>query len=40
LPSGGFFPGRSSVLGGIEEFPLLRETSRSSRATCSRNSAT
>jgi len=29
---GGFFPGRSSALGGIEEFPLLREISRSSRA--------
>ena len=32
LRSGGFFPGRSSVLGGIDEFPLLREISRSSSA--------
>jgi hypothetical protein len=32
LRSGGFFPGWSSALGGIDEFPLLRETSRSSRA--------
>jgi len=24
LGGGGFFPGRSSVLGGIDEFPLLR----------------
>jgi len=39
LRSGGFFPGRSSVLGGIEELPLLRETSRSSRATRSSSSA-
>lgn len=33
------FPGRSSVLGGIEEFPLLRETCRSSRAIFSACSA-
>ena len=37
--SGGFFPGWSSVLGGIEEFPLLREISRSSRAILSACSA-
>ena len=37
--SGGFFPGRSSVPGGIDEFPLLREISRSSRATRSASSA-
>jgi len=30
-----FRPGRSSDDGGIEEFPLLRDSSRSSRATCS-----
>jgi hypothetical protein len=36
---GGFFPGRSSVLGGIDEFPLLREISRSSRANRSASSA-
>jgi hypothetical protein len=32
LRCGGFFPGWSSVLGGIEEFPEFREISRSSRA--------
>jgi len=32
LRCGGFFPGRSSALGGIDEFPLLREISRSSRS--------
>jgi hypothetical protein len=37
--SGGFFPGRSSVLGGIEEFPLSPEISRSSRAIFSACSA-
>jgi hypothetical protein len=30
--AGGFFPGWSSADGGIEEFPLFRETSLSSRA--------
>jgi len=39
LRSGGFSPGSSSVLGGIEEFPELREISRSSRATRSASSA-
>ena len=34
---GGFRPGASSPDGGIEEFPLLREMIRSSRATCSRS---
>jgi hypothetical protein len=33
LPGGGCRPGRSSAGGGIEEFPLLREISRSSRST-------
>ena len=37
--AGGFFPGRSSALGGIDEFPLLREIRRSSRATRSSSSA-
>ena len=34
---GGLRPGASSPDGGIEELPLLRETIRSSRATCSRS---
>jgi len=29
----GFFPGWSSPLGAIEEFPEFRETSRSSRSS-------
>ena len=37
---GGFFPGRSSELGGIEEFPLFRDPDRSAAASCSRRSAT
>ncbi len=36
---GGFLPGRSSAEGGIEEFPELREISRSRRATFSSGSA-
>ena len=36
---GSFRPGRSSDDGGIEEFPLLRDTVRSSRAIRSRSSA-
>jgi hypothetical protein len=36
---GGFLPGWSSLLGGIEEFPLLRETARSSLASRSASSA-
>jgi len=39
LRSGGLFPGRSSVLGGIDEFPEFREISRSSRAIFSACSA-
>jgi hypothetical protein len=39
LRCGGFLPGWSSLLGGIEELPLLREISRSSRAICSACSA-
>ena len=39
LRCGGFFPGRSSDEGGIEEFPLLRDSARSSRLTCSRSAA-
>ena len=39
LRSGGFLPGRSSVLGGIDEFPELREINRSSRAIRSSRSA-
>ena len=35
----GFLPGWSSLLGGIEELPLLREISRSSRAICSASCA-
>ena len=37
---GGFRPGRSSELGGIEEFPLFRDPDRSAAASCSRRSAT
>ena len=37
--SGGCLPGWSSALGGIEELPLLREISRSSRAIFSACSA-
>ena len=37
---GGLRPGRSSVLGGIEEFPLFRDPARSAAASCSRRSAT
>ena len=37
--SGGLRPGRSSLLGGIDELPLFREISRSSRAIRSRSSA-
>jgi hypothetical protein len=36
---GGRRPGRSSADGGIEEFPLFRDTIRSSRANRSRSSA-
>jgi hypothetical protein len=36
---GVLLPGWSSLLGGIEELPLLREISRSSRAICSACSA-
>jgi hypothetical protein len=32
-------PGRSSLDGGIEEFPLFRETNRSNRRTRSSNTA-
>ena len=37
---GGFRPGRSSELGGIEEFPLFRDPDRSAAASCSRSPAT
>ena len=37
---GGFRPGRSSELGGIEEFLLFRDPDRSAAASCSRRSAT
>jgi hypothetical protein len=37
---GGFRPGRSSELGGIEEFPLFRDPDRSAAASRSRRSAT
>ena len=37
---GGFRPGRSSELGGIEEFPLFRDPARSAAASRSRRSAT
>ena len=37
---GGFRPGRSSELGGIEEFPLFRDPDRFAAASCSRRSAT
>ena len=37
---GGLRPGRSSELGGIEEFPLFRDLARSAAASCSRSSAT
>ena len=36
---GGLRPGASSPDGGIEEFPLLRDRARSSRAACARSSA-
>ena len=36
---GGLRPGRSSPEGGIDEFPLLRDSARSSRATWSRSPA-
>jgi hypothetical protein len=39
LGCGGFLPGWSSLLGGIEELPLSREISRSSRAISSACSA-
>jgi len=39
LRPGGFLPGWSSVLGGIDEFPEFREISRSSRAIFSACSA-
>ena len=37
---GGFRPGRSSELGGIEEFPLFRDPARAAASSCSRRSAT
>src|SRR5208283_938295 len=37
---GGFGPGRSSDDGGIEEFPLFRDSARCAAANCSRRSAT
>ena len=37
---GGFRPGRSSELGGIEEFPLFRDPARAAVSSCSRRSAT
>jgi hypothetical protein len=37
---GGFRPGWSSELGGIEEFPLFREPARSATSSCFRRSAT
>ena len=37
---GGFRPGPSSELGGIEEFPLFRDSARSASSSCSRRSAT
>src|SRR6266516_2298716 len=37
---GGFRPGRSSELGGIEEFPLFRDPARSAVSSCSRRPAT
>src|SRR6266496_3600437 len=37
---GGFRPGRSSELGGIEEFPLFRDPARSAVPSCSRRPAT
>ena len=37
---GGFRPGRSSELGGMEEFPLFRDPARSALSSCSRRSAT
>ena len=40
LAGGGVRPGRSSADGGIEEFPLFRDTSRSSRSTLAARSAT
>jgi hypothetical protein len=40
LLAGGFRLGRSSELGGIEEFPLFRDPARSAAASRSRRSAT
>ena len=37
---GGFRPGRSSELGGIEEFPLFRDPARAAVSSCSRRPAT
>src|SRR6266496_2940830 len=37
---GGFRPGRSSELGGIEEFPLFRDPARSAVSNCARRPAT
>ena len=37
---GGFRPGRSSELGGIEEFPLFRDPARSAVSSCSRRPET
>jgi hypothetical protein len=33
-------PGRSSLLGGIEEFPEFRDPARAAASSCSRSSAT
>jgi hypothetical protein len=40
LRRGGVRPGRSSADGGIDELPLLRDASRSSRSTLAARSAT
>jgi hypothetical protein len=40
LRGGGVWPGRSSADGGIEELPLLREESRSSRSALAARSVT
>jgi hypothetical protein len=37
---GGFRPGRSSELGGIDEFPLFRDPARAVASSCSRRTAT
>lgn len=38
FPAGGVLPGKPSVDGGIDEFPLFRETSRSNRPSRARSS--